>query len=211
MKNNNKIGDDNSKHCYTPYEIFYMIYTNYYWKFFDYFACNLDKYAKIYEEDISEEYKKESNLFKTIKSKNIIHIGCGAYPATAITLAKMNCKNIVAIDKNKRAIKLANKIIARKNLNKKITVKVGDGRTYPVEKFDTIIISASSSPKLEVLDHIVKTAKPNSKIIIRELFETSDCVDDYINKQKNIKLIKKIENNSLDEYKWKSYYTVKLQ
>ena len=33
MKNSKKIGDNNSKHCYTPYEIFYMIYANYYWKF----------------------------------------------------------------------------------------------------------------------------------------------------------------------------------
>jgi precorrin-6B methylase 2 len=146
-----------------------------------------------------------------MKSKKIIHIGCGAYPATAITLAKMNCKNIVAIDKNKRAVKLANRIINNKNLYQNITIEVGDGRTYPIENFDTIIISASSTPKIDVLDHIFKTAKPNSKIIIRELYETSEAVDDFINSHENIKLIKKIGNNSLDEYKWKSYYTVKLQ
>ena len=211
MKNNKKIGDDNSKHNYTPYEILYTKYANFYWKCFDYFACNIDKFARIYEKDISEEYKKETSLFKTLKSKKIIHIGCGAYPATAITLAKMNCKNIVAIDKNKRAVKLANKIIERRNLYDNITVKVGDGRSYPVENFDTIIISASSTPKIDVLEHIFKTAKPNSKIIIRELYETSECVDDYINSHEDIKLIKKIGNSSLDEYKWRSYYTVKLQ
>jgi precorrin-6B methylase 2 len=210
MKKNKKMGDNSFKHSFSPYEVFLIKYVNYYWKFIDYLAYGMEKIANLYEKDISKEYEKETNMFNTINSNNIIHIGCGAYPATAITLAKMNCKNIVAIDRNARAVKLANKVITKKNLYNNITIKKGDGRTFPIEKFDTIIISGISTPKIEVLNHIFKTSKPDSKIIIRELCEISEAIENYINSHENIKLIKKIENNSQSDHKWKSFYTVKL-
>lgn len=204
------MGDNNSRRPYTPLEVFTIKYANFYWKFIDYLAFGMDKIATLYEKDISKAYEKETNLFDTLKSKKIIHIGCGAYPATAITLAKMNCKNIVAIDRNARAVKFANKIINKKKLNGTITVKKGDGRDYPIEQFDTIIVSSVIFPKIEVLKHIFKTARPNSKIIIRELSEVSDFVGDFIKSNKNIKLIKRIGNNSDSEYNWESFYTIKL-
>jgi len=204
------MGDNNSRRPYTPLEVFTIKYANFYWKFIDYLAFGMDKIAILYENDISKAYKKETNLFNTLKSKNILHIGCGAYPATAITLAKMNCKNIVAIDRNARAVKLANKIINKKKLNGCITVKKGDGRNYPIDQFDTIIVSSVIYPKIEVLKHIFKTARPNSKIIIRELSEVSDFLVDFIKSNKNIKLINRIGNNSNSEYNWESFYTIKL-
>ena len=204
------MGDNNSRRPYTPLEVFTIKYANFYWKFMDYLAFGMDKIATLYEKDISKAYEKETNMFDILKSKKIIHIGCGTYPATAITLAKMNCKNIVAIDKNARAVKLANKIINKKKLNGTITVKKGDGRNYPIEQFDTIIVSSVIFPKIEVLKHIFKTASPNSKIIIRELSEVSDFVGDFIKSNKNIKLIKRIGNNSNSDYNWESFYTIKL-
>lgn len=204
------MGYNNSRRPYTPLEVFTIRYANFYWKFIDYLAFGMDKIATLYENGISKAYEKETNLFDTLKSKNIIHIGCGAYPASAITLAKMNCKNIVAIDRNARAVKLANKIIYKKKLNNIITVKKGDGRNYPIEQFDTIIVSSVIFPKIDVLKHIFKTARPNSKIIIRELSEVSDFVVDFIKSNKNIKLIKRIGNNSHSDYNWDSFYTIKL-
>lgn len=204
------MGDNNSKHSYTPHEVFTTLFANYYWIFIDYLACGMERIAGLYEKDISKVYEEETNLFETTNSKNIIHIGCGAYPATAITLAKMNCKNIVAIDRNSISVKLANKVITKKKLYEFIKIKKGDGRNFPIEQFDTIIISGISIPKIDVLKHIFKTAKPKSKIIIRELCKTSEAVDKYINSQEDIKLIKKIGNKAQSDHQWDSFYTVKL-
>ncbi len=199
------------KYSYTPREIFLINFSKYYWKFYDFLACKIDKLAGHYEKDISKEYEKETALFETTKADSILHIGCGAYPITAMTLAKMNCKNIVAIDKNKRAVKMANSLITKKNLYDLIKIESGDGRSYPLDKFDTIIISSNSIPKLEVLEHVFKSAKPNSKIIVRELCDASRPIVDFINSNSNIKLVKKLYNESVAEKKWESYCTIKIE
>jgi len=198
-----------SNHSYTPKEIYSIKKSNYFWKCIDYLACKIEKFADLYEKYISKEYEKESKMFDISGSKNIIHIGCGAYPITAITLAKMNCKKIVAIDRNPRAAKLANQVINKKNLHDLITIENGDGRSYPLEKFDTIIVSGCSIPKIEILKHVFKTVKPSSKIIVRELYEASRAVVNYINSHENIELVKRIGNRSFSNYKWESFYLLK--
>ncbi len=169
----------------------------------------MEKFAQLYEKSISKEYKRESKMFDISASKNILHIGCGAYPVTAMTLEKMNGKKIVAIDSNPKAIELAKQVINKKKINDKISIENGDGTNYPVKEFDAIIISGCSVPKIQVLKHVINTAKPNSKIIVRELFRTSSLITQIINSYENIELIKKITNTPFPFFRWKSFYLIK--
>ena len=178
---------------------------NYIWKAIDFVACRVKRFANIYENTISKEYVREGDLFKISESKNILHIGCGSYPITAITLAKLNGSKVVGIDIDSRAIKMANNVINRKNLQDKISIEIGDGRKYPLGKFDTIIISSCSVPKIEILDHIFKTAKLNCKIIVRELNGASNSVLDCINLHKNIEIINRIGNHPFPTSRWESF------
>ena len=138
---------------------------NYFWKAIDFIACKVKRFARIYENTISKEYIREGKLFKISESKNILHIGCGSYPVTAITLAKFNGSKVVGIDVDSKAIRMATDVINNQMLQDKISLDIGDGRSYPMEKFDTIIISSCSVPKIDILKHIFKTAKTNCKII----------------------------------------------
>jgi len=211
MKNDNKLGEKNLDYSYSPRDIFSVNYSIYYWKIIDFLAYNFEKIASNYENDISKEYEKETDIFETSKAQNILHIGCGAYPVTAMTLAKMDCKNIVAIDRNPRAVKMANKIISKKNIYDNIKIETGDGRFYPLDKFDAIIISSNSTPKIDILNHVFNKANQNCKIIVRELRGISKIVTKFINSFPNIKLVKKIINHSKADSKWESFYTIKKE
>ncbi len=182
---------------------------NYFWKAIDFIACKIKRFAILYENTLSKEYEKEGELFNISESKNILHIGCGSYPVTAINLAKYNGGKVVAIDIDPRAIKLATKVINNKKLQDKISINKGDGRSYPIKKFDAIIISSCSIPKIDILNHIFKTANINSKIIVREIYGARKAVEDCINLHKNIEIKKRIGNHPFPTSRWESFYLIK--
>jgi len=183
--------------------------SNFFWKAVDYIACKIKKFALLYENTISKEYIREGELFNISKSKNILHIGCGSYPVTAITLAKYNGSKVVGIDLDPRAIKLATKVINKKKLQDKIFINLGDGRNYPLEKFDTIIVSSCSIPKIDILNYIFKKANLNCKIIVREIYGTSKAVVDCINLYDNIEIKNRIGSNPFPTSKWESFFLIK--
>jgi ribosomal protein L11 methylase PrmA len=168
------------------------ILSNYFWKFVDAIANKNWKIAKIYEKVIGDEYKKEYKNFKISEVKNVLHIGCGSYPLSEITLASLSVEKIVGIDKNIKAVLSARKIIHRKKLDKKVTIHHGNGIDYPVDEFDVIIISSCSIPKKKVLKNILSHSNENSIIIVREIDSLVDNILGYINDYKNIVIKNKI-------------------
>jgi precorrin-6B methylase 2 len=185
---------------------------NYFWQFADILSCKMEKIAKIYEKTISKEYEKESKLFDISHDKNILHIGCGAYPITAMTIAKINGSKITGIDKNAKTIKLAENVIQEKNLYEKITIEQGDGTNYPVEEFDTIIISGCAYPKQQILEHVFENAKSRGKIIFRTSGLSAKSIIGRINLHQDVTLIEKIENHPFPFVKpfgWRSFYMIK--
>ena len=190
-------------------EKLYTLKTNFFWHSVDLLSCMSQRLGKLYEGIIGTEYEKESEMFDISESKNLLHIGSGAYPITAIIFAKITDAEIVAIDRDSVAINLAKKVISKNELYKKITIKRGDGAEYPVGSFDTIIISSCSVPKMEILEHIFKTAKPKSKIIVRELEKNVKSLTNLIDSYDNILLMGKMSNHAFPNFKWYSFYLLK--
>jgi len=182
---------------------------NYFWHFIDFLSFFFNRFGIIYEKIIGIEYEKEIKKFELTKSKKILHIGCGAYPITALVLAKKTSAKIVSIDKDPMAVKFAQKVINKKKLEKKINIDIGNGQKYPAKNYDTIILSSCSSPKRKILEHISKTADINTKIIVREIEKNIDNINDIIKSNKNIKFIDKMNNSSIPNFKWYSFYLVK--
>ena len=182
---------------------------NLFWYCIDIICCKVDGLGDFYERIIGREYKKENKIFDISKSKNILHIGCGAYPITALILANNYDANIVAIDRNPKAVQLAKYVVDKKNLGKKIAVGIGKGEEYPVENFDTIIVSSCSVPKIKVLEHVFGTVKSQSKIIVRVLEWEAGSVINYIDGNDDVSLVKKIDNSSFPCFRWSSLYCSK--
>lgn len=204
-----RMGDNCKDYSYSLIDKINIKKSSLFWYFVDRFSCKLDKLAELYEKTISGEYRREAKIFDISDSKNILHIGCGAYPISTMTLAETNGGKITGIDRNLKDVELAKEIIKKKKLEDKVQIDHGDGTDYPVDNFDTIIISGCSIPKINILKHIFQTAKPNTKIIVREAHTTSNATDNFINSCKNIRIIKRIENHPFASSRWESFYLLK--
>lgn len=210
MKKNEKLGDNSNKYSYTFLDKFNIKRNNFIWKWIDIFSFKLEKIAKMYDETVSKKYVKEFNMFNIHDAENILHIGCGSYPITAMTLYDLNGGNITGIDRSKKAVEKAKQYINDRNLDDRVSIKIGDGSKFSPEGYDTIIVSGCSVPKLKVLDHLIKKAKPKSRIIVRESLEISDVVSKYIEDQNDYVKIEKHMINTIRKNKgWESFLLVK--
>lgn len=190
-------------------ELFHIARSNQFWKMVDWLACKVNKLAKIYDMTVGNEYRKERKKFALSNAKRVLHIGCGSYPITAMILAEIDDISIVTIDNDTRAIKRANQVINRNNLNGKIKVEYGNGIEYPLDKFDTIIISGCSVPKIKVFERVLNDAKSKSNIIIRESITDIESIITKFNPVQDVKIVDKMENHLFPNSRWDSFHIVK--
>lgn len=198
-----------TKYLGADYERVNLKIKNLFWYIVERLSGTSNFIKELYEKSVGIEYRKEIAKFNLSKSKKILHIGCGPYPITAFILAEMNSAKIVAIDHNKKCIKIARKVIEQKKMNGKIYAEYGEGLNYPLEGFDTIITSGGVQPNIQVINHILKNSDEKSKIIIREAYYKEEVIKDIIKNDINIELITKINNHAFRTSDWKSYYIIK--
>ncbi|MCJ7571777.1 MAG: methyltransferase domain-containing protein [Candidatus Thermoplasmatota archaeon] len=123
---------------------------------------------------------KEIYMTHIYKNENILVIGCGAIPASAIIIAKKTNAKIVAIDHDRQAIKKAKQYIYYKKLQERITLNHAEGYDYDLKMFDKIFLSYGIRNTEEILAHIYKNGKTNMKLIMR-LPQTNNKKDMIIN------------------------------
>jgi len=128
---------------------------------------NLDRLLESYLDFYEEMVENEINLANISENDRILHVGCGAFPATSILLAKKIGAHITAIDKNHKSTKQARKLISRLNLADKIDIITEDSLKFPVEKFDLILVAQGIKPYKEALEHISRTIKTDARVVIR--------------------------------------------
>ncbi len=202
-------GEKKLPYSYSFYDKIKIWQSNLFWRVVDILSFKLTKVAKIYD-NVIKEYEREIEIFEISESKKILHIGCGSYPITAYTLSNMSKGEIVCIDKSNKAIKRSVRYISDKNLNERISIKHGDGASFPLEGFDTIIISSCSIPKFRILEHLFNNAPPNCKIVVREQPGPGNFVSEYIELcSDKVDVVKKVDNKAFPTAKWDSYCLLK--
>lgn len=184
-------------------------YVNTYWTIIDLLSNKFSIFSTyLYQNAIKDEYSKEHALLQLTQSDNILHIGCGVFPYSAILLSKKKNNNIIAIDNNKKVIHYAKQMIQNRNLEKTIQVKTGEGTTVDLSPYSVIISSSCVDSSVNVFRNIINTAKPGTRIIIRELRPMSHYLKKMINKQKNITLEHHLSNYTFPFYSilgWDSF------
>ncbi|KAA0004740.1 MAG: methyltransferase domain-containing protein [Thermoplasmata archaeon] len=181
-----------------------------FWYMIDLLAYKIKKIAELYKRIIGDEYRKEIKKFNLYNAKKILHIGAGSYPLTALILSEINHIKIVTIDNNSKSVKLADKVIQREKLQGRIKIENGDATNYPVDGFDTIIVSGCSTPKIKILDHVFRNIKPDCRVIVREAYNDNDLITNYIKSYQNISFIEKISSNPLPGFRWESLCLKKI-
>jgi precorrin-6B methylase 2 len=127
---------------------------------FDIISSN---YLKMYHELVD----KEINMVGISQNDQVIIIGCGSLPITAILVASKTNAQVIAIDKDNSAVKEANKYIRNHHLEDRVKIEHADGEFYPLKKFDVIYLSYGMKNKEKIFNIITKNTKKNSRIIFR--------------------------------------------
>jgi len=152
---------------------------NLFWHIIDIVSSNFFLFSKLYQDHIGCHYRAEARRFDLDGARNILHIGSGAYPITALVLADLYNCHIVTIDKNPIVLNIAEKVIKKRKLAERIHVLKGDGLSFDVSRFDVIIISSCSVPKEEILTHIFTHTSDHCTIIVRELSSETEKLKEF--------------------------------
>jgi len=182
--------------------------SNLFWEVADDWSYKNERIAQYYDKTIGGDYEREYNVCGIPPDSKVLHIGCGAYPLTEMTLAQAHVRSVVGIDHTPITVKRARDVIRRRNLQGKISIEQGDGIDYPVEEFDVIIASSCSMPKVLILKHLFSTAKHGSKIIVRELDIGAGDILSSISKYQGITLEKCLHHNPfpfVEPMGWSTY------
>ncbi len=126
------------------------------------------QFADLYTGYYQHMIRDESSMARISSSTSVLHIGCGAIPNTAVTLARLTEAKVIAVDNDPDAVKKAICYVKQVHMQKHVHIKTGDGMAYPVRNFGVIIISLGVEPIEKVLRHIAISADPNTKIIYRQ-------------------------------------------
>ncbi len=198
-----------TKYLASDYERINLKIKNLFWYIIEKLSSNSNFIEELYEKTVGVEYRKEINKFNLTKSKKILHIGCGSYPITALILAEMNSGMIVAIDHNKKCVKIAKKVLEQKKMNGKISAELGEGLNYPLKGFDTIITSGGVQPNIQVINRILENSDKKCRIIIREAYYKDKIIKNIMENFDDVELIAKINNHAFKTSDWDSYYLIK--
>jgi protein-L-isoaspartate O-methyltransferase len=121
-------------------------------------------YLKFHEPSVKIELK----LAHISPSDKVLHIGCGAIPYTCIILAKHNITHIVGIDNVPAIVDFANEYLTQRGLYDRINIKLGDGTNFDIHKFDVIIISHGVLNQKAVVQHVLNTMRPDTRLLLRK-------------------------------------------
>lgn len=127
--------------------------------------CSL--FRKLILSYYSKIVKNEVELCDAQENSNVLCIGGGYFPCTAILFNKFSNASVTVVDNDINAIKSSTKLIKKLGLDNKIHVQFTDGSDVFAEDFDIINLAMQVSPKKAVFDNITQNMKKNSKLLVR--------------------------------------------
>ena len=137
-----------------------------YWPLFGKIYCNLF-YTKL--------VKKELKAAGIESESSILHIGCGSLPMTALGLGELGY-SVTGVDSDKQAVKLAQKVVNRRELASKIKIKKTDGGAPDSDDFAGIWVSLHAMPKKELISKLMDDLSLGQKLVFRNPKGSLDLV-----------------------------------
>ncbi|MFO8077503.1 MAG: nicotianamine synthase family protein [Thermoplasmatota archaeon] len=120
-------------------------------------------YIKLYDDIIKNEIK----LARIDQSDHVLVIGSGSLPMTPILITKNTKAKIHTVDKDKKAVRNAQRYLKRFHLSKRITVSYNDASQLNMTDFDVIFVLYGIRGLEKVFSMIKKTASPSVRVVYR--------------------------------------------
>lgn len=122
--------------------------------------------------------KKEIKLGNIKETDNVLCMGGGYFPCTAILISKLTNANVTVIDNDIDTINSAKEKVEFYKLSDKIKVVFSEGKEMNAMDYDVVCVANQISPKDEVIRQIKETIK-NGRILVRI---PKDCISHCYNK-----------------------------
>ncbi len=112
------------------------------------------------------------NLADLSNCQSYVMLGCGKVPSSMFYVHDWtDIPRIVGVDNNEEAVIKATQICRKFGLDR-ISIEQADAGSFDLSSFDAIYWGQFCTPRKKVMENIIKTAKKNCKIILREPFHT---------------------------------------
>lgn len=127
------------------------------------FNILISYYIGIYESLIENEIK----IANICNEDNVLVVGCGSIPVSALLIVNKTNAKVVGIDNDKGAVIRGKKFIQQYKLKDQLKIDYGDAVSYPLDVFDVILILYGTKNIESLIDNIRHHSKKDVRIIIR--------------------------------------------
>lgn len=121
----------------------------------------------VYTRRFYEVVCKEIELAGIDSSHQVLNIGCGGLPYTAIQLARTTGAFVWALDRDEEAVAAARECVKLLQMEDQIEVLTLDGTEQLEFDFEVAIVALHSEPKEEILHNLIRAGKPGARLIFR--------------------------------------------
>lgn len=98
---------------------------------------------------------------------NVMHVGCGPLPMTAMGLAGFGA-SVTAVDQDTGALGWAERALEKSGTRDMVNLAAGCGTTLDFTGFDAVWLSLHVQPMEPVLKRVMKHIRPGSRIVFRD-------------------------------------------
>jgi len=123
--------------------------------------------SEIYALPYREVVAREIALAGISSDDQVLSVGCGPVPFTAIHLARQSHAEVIAIDYQPDVVAAAKACIRRLGLSDQIRVICMDAALDLPEGFDAAIVALQAHPKEDILEILQKRGAPEARFIFR--------------------------------------------
>lgn len=141
--------------------------------------CDMEKYQSIrmlerqmdmgrYLSALSDAVYDELRHFRIGRTSKVLFVGAGAFPLTALTVAKETRADVLCLDIDAEALDLGSRMAEASGLHDKVQFSGHGLKELPFVKEATHVMVASLvKNKLEVLEDLRQAVPPDTSIIVR--------------------------------------------
>lgn len=131
-------------------------------------TCNNQLNISDYIDVLSGSVKEELKLFGIDSTSKVLFIGSGAFPLSALTIAKETGADVMCLDIDAEAVHLGREIAEVSGLESQVQFSGNSARELEFLKEAThVVIASLVQNKLEVIDDLKDSVNENVKIILR--------------------------------------------